>query len=390
MSGVYSSSSSSSSGPANAGAHIDSPEAAMARIAQLESQLASANATLASTNAEGNRIVALYQAEKAKVQQQAAAAAASRVKVPTVPQFRGEIGFSVDGWLRRLVKHFEFYGEVNFPHDESRIKYAVMFLEGAAMDWWDGLTVADKNKITTWELFVETLYSRFRPMQAATVARIRLAGLKQTGSVAAFINIFQKELTPIRDMSVSDQLHYFRQGLKPQIAQRVLEKLPKSLHEAMDIAILADAHLSKSGINAPQYYQSYNRTGASSSRPAASGNGDAMDISNITTVGVGEDSVRFHREEDDSPPPTDPASVLREYNRMKVELKKFQAQAAISALGSAAAASSSSSSSSNRSSTRIPVSKEEFDYCWKNRLCLKCKKPNHAARDCRSAYQPLN
>jgi hypothetical protein len=76
---------------------------------------------------------------------------------------------------------------------------------------------------------------------------------------------------------------------------------------------------------------------------------------------------------------------MRELGRMKVELKKFQTQASISALGSSA----SSSSSSSNSGTRVSVSKEEFDHCWKNRLCLNCKKASHVARDCRSKYQPL-
>ena len=206
---------------------------ALAHIANLEAQLVSTNSQLANANAEGKRVVGLYQAEVAKSQQQAtavntapttnaatvaatvaAAAAVNRVKVPTVPQFKGEIGFSVDGWLRRLVKHFDFYGAASFPNNESKIKFAVMFLEGAAMDWWDGLTDADKSGITTWDLFVETLYSRFRPLQASMVARMRLGALKQTGGVSAYINLFQRELTPIRDMSVADQMHYFRQGLK--------------------------------------------------------------------------------------------------------------------------------------------------------------------------------
>lgn len=359
---------------------------AVAHIANLEAQLATATQQLASANSEGRRYVALYDAEKAKsvTQQQsisaATAAAVNRVKVPAVPQFKGEIGYSVDGWLRRLVKHFDFYGAVSFPNDESKIKFAVMFLEGAAMDWWDGLTAADKSRIITWELFIETLYSRFRPIQAATVARMRLGSLKQTGGVSAYINLFQRELTPIRDMSVADQMHYFRQGLKPLIAQRVLEKLPKTLHEAMDMAILADAHFSKSGAHAPQYFQ-YNRGGGSSSRAAPTSSSSDMDLTNINNVS-GEEEVKFHMEEDSPSPPND---MMREFNRMKGELKKYQAQAAISALGSAAAASSSSVAKS-----RVPVSKEEFDHCWKNRLCLNCKKPNHRASECRGTYKPLN
>ena len=141
--------------------------AALAHIAALEAQLAASNAQLAKANSEGNQVLSLLNAEKVKSQQQVAISSRMGVKVPIVPQFKGEVGFGVDGWLRRLVKQFEFYGPQIFPSEESRIRFAVMYLEGGAMDWWDKILQADKDKIVTWDLFVEALYSRFRPMQAS-------------------------------------------------------------------------------------------------------------------------------------------------------------------------------------------------------------------------------
>lgn len=354
--------------------------AALAHIAGLEAQLASSNALLAKANSEGNQVLSLLNAEKAKSQQQAVINSRMGVKVPIVQQFKGEVGFGVDSWLRRLTKQFEYYGPLVFPNDESRIRFAVMYLEGGAMDWWDKILQSDKDKIVTWDLFVEALYSRFRPMQASTVARLRLAALKQTGHVSAYVTLFQKELTPISDMSNADQIFNFRQGLKSHIALRVLEKMPKTLHEAMDIAILADAHTSKAGIGImPHFYQ--NRGGASSSshtQRSAAANPNDMDLSNINQDDTIK-SLTFHEEESSSSSPAQ-TDMMREFHRMKGELKKFQAEAAISALGS----------SSSSSSSRVQVSKEEFEYCFKNRLCLKCKKPNHTAKDCRSKYQALN
>ena len=378
------SSSSSSSSPPPVSVGFTAQEA-VTHIQDLETQLAQANK-------DGNRLLAAYNAEKAALAVEKAksfAGAISRVKTPVVPSFRGEIGFGVDSWLRRLLKQFDFYGGTTFPDEESRIRYAVMFLDGPAMDWWDGLSDTEKARLVTWKLFVEALYSRFRPMQASTVARMRLSALKQTGSVSAFINVFQRELTPISDMSEADRMHYFRAGLKPQIAQRVLEKLPKTLHEAMDMAILADAHFSKT--TAPLFYNSYNRSntggnGSSSQRAATAGSSD-MDLSNVNGDDSTDESLRppvFHEEETaPSSAPGSQVNMMRELNRMKAEVKKYQAQAAISAFGS-------SSSSSSSSSARTPVSKEVFDYCWKNRLCLKCKKPGHVASECRSKVQPLN
>ena len=91
---------------------------------------------------------------------------------------------------------------------------------------------------------MERLRERYRPMQAAVVARERLRRLKQTGSVSAYADVFQKELTPIKDMSASDQVFNFVSGLSNvAVANKVREKEPKSLHEAMDIAVRAEVFL---------------------------------------------------------------------------------------------------------------------------------------------------
>jgi hypothetical protein len=313
---------SSSSSPAQ----FDSA-GALAHISNLEAQLASATAQLTQANAEGNRVVSLLNAEKAKLQQQVTANSRINVKVPVVQQFKGEVGFSIDTWLRRLQKQFEFYGPAVFPSEDSRIRYAVMHLEGAAMDWWDKILQSDKDKIVTWDLFVEALHSRFRPMQASHVARLRLSTLKQTGTVSAYVNVFQRELTPITDMGTADQIFFFRQGLKPYIAQRVLEKVPKTLHEAMDIAILADAHTSKTGTGvASHFYQSRNGNGLSSSNRHATTGPSDMDLSAIN-----HDEIKaptFHEEESSSSSPGQ-TDMIREFNRMKSELKKVQTEAAI-------------------------------------------------------------
>jgi len=36
------------------------------------------------------------------------------------------------------------------------------------------------------------------------------------------------------------------------------------------------------------------------------------------------------------------------------------------------------------------LSQEEFSYCQRNRLCLKCKEPGHTARYCNKPVKPLN
>ena len=130
-----------------------------------------------------------------------------------------------------------------------------------------------------------------------------------------------------------------RTGLKSHIALRVLEKLPKTLHEAMDIAILADAHTSKA--TAPLVYNGFYRSNTagngSSSQRAATAESNDMDLSNVNGDDSTDESLRppvFHEEESSSSSaPGSQDNMMREFNRMKAEVKKYQAEAAISAFG---------------------------------------------------------
>jgi hypothetical protein len=337
-------------------------------------------ATLEASNAQGHALVAQLQAKL-----QASGARSAHVKVPPIPSFSGAVGFGVDNWLRSLSKHFVFYGTSTCPDDPSRIRLAVMYLEGPAMDWWEH--EPRKEQIVDWAEFVDRLHSRFRPMQAATVARHRIAALKQTGTASAYANIFQKELTPITDMSSADKIFFFRQGLKPALAQKVLEKNPKTLHEAMDIAITADANFRGSAMLSG--VRSY--TGNSSYRSAPPSE-VAMDLSNLAS-GEAEDDFTmptFHEEEPESVSAM-PTAFLREYQEMKAAIQKLTAQQrfqqSLSAVvGHHSKGGKKSSSSSSSKGSRVPgISNDEFRRCWDNRLCLLCKKPDHIAANCPTA-----
>ena len=331
---------------------------AMERIASLEA-----------SNAQGHALVAQLQAKL-----QASGARSAHVKVPPIPSFSGAVGFGVDNWLRSLMKHFVFYGTSTFPDDASRVRLAVMYLEGPAMDWWEH--EPRKEQIVDWAEFVARLHARFRPMQAATVARHRLANLKQTGSASAYAGIFQRELTPITDMSPADKIFFFRQGLKPALAQKVLEKNPQSLHEAMDIAITADANFR--GAVMLSGARSYNRGSSSADVP--------MDLSNVAVDQEDEIPMpTFHEDESESVGSL-PASFLREYKEMKAAIQKLTVQQRVQQSISAVVGHRAKVKKSSKKNGRVPnISNEEFKYCWDNHLCLVCKKPGHIAPNCPTA-----
>ena len=213
------------------------------------------NAQMKAAGAELEKKVQALEAEKAALfaaqRNSGSSSSVSSVshghpKGPTPPEFHGTKtgGYEIDSWVRDMRVQFSFYGARVFPDDTAKVRHAAMFLKGRAAEWWD---TEDKSTgvENSWDQFVERLRERYRPMQAAVVARERLRRLKQTGTVSAFADVFQKELTPIKDMSASDQIFNFVSGLSSvAVANKVREKEPKTLHEAMDAAVRADVFLS--------------------------------------------------------------------------------------------------------------------------------------------------
>jgi hypothetical protein len=252
-----------------------------AAVAELSAALAR-NAQMQAAGTALQQQVAALEAEKAALLAQASrngAAGASgsngssgghgHPKGPTPPEFHGTKtgGYEIDSWVRDMRIQFAFYGARVFPDDAAKVRHAAMFLKGRAAEWWDA---EDKSSgvESNWERFVERLRERYRPMQAAVVARERIRRLKQTGSVSAYADVFQKELTPIKDMSASDQIFNFVTGLSSVVvANKVREKEPKSLHEAMDIAVRAEVFLAAGRFG--QGHSGFGHRGAASSQPAA-------------------------------------------------------------------------------------------------------------------------
>jgi hypothetical protein len=168
----------------------------------------------------------------------------SRPKGPSPPEFSGSKqslqGREVDAFLREMAKFFSYYS-AEFPDDASRVRYATLFLKGAAAEWWDALDKVDGVE-HDWDKFVECMRERYRPMVAAEVARKQIYSLRQTGTVSAWCDLFLKVLTSIDDMSDADQVYLFVQGLKrSEVANEVRKARPKTLHAAMLEAVRADA-----------------------------------------------------------------------------------------------------------------------------------------------------
>ena len=216
---------------------------------------------------EGARVVAEKEALAAKLA--TVGQGGKGLRPPPVPLFHGAMGYEIDVWVREMNEQFEFEPLVYPANDEMlRVRTAARYLKGTAADWWHH---EDKSSITTWDAFVDRLYGRFRPMQQAEFARTRLKHLRQTGGVSAYCNLFQREIAPIKNMHVDEQLFWFKEGLDVRIRAEIIKREPKTLHAAMDDAVKIEAYLGNArgpGLPfAPRagYGQSYTRHGAGAS-----------------------------------------------------------------------------------------------------------------------------
>jgi len=347
----------------NASAASAAPVLDLATALQLNAQMQAAGAEL-------QQKVAALEQEKASLlaQQQAARSAASSAgasqklaypKGPTPPKFNGSKtgGFEVDSFQRGMETVFRYYAHA-FPTGASKVLYASMYLEDRAEQWWaaqDKSTGVDQD----WDLFIERLRERYRPMQAAVVARERLRRLKQTGHVSAYADLFQKEMTPITDMAHSDQVFNFVSGLSnPAVANKVREKEPKTLHAAMDIAVRAELFLTPGGRpNHSGYFRQGGGAPANGSVP--------MDVN----------AIQEFDEQDtaDHPPAQGPAGIPSDAALATMLAKMDElVQHRVNAMFK-----------KNPSSDRVPGLKQnDIEKLRSEGRCFRCKQKGHNKSEC--------
>jgi hypothetical protein len=312
----------------------------------------------------------LYAAQQAIASQGSSSSAPRTAELPRIRQpstFAGAMGFSVDDWLSEMTQQFAYYG-AKFPDHASCIRFAASFFTGAALHWWEHME--DRSSLVDWNVFKERLHTRFRPVQAAMLARQRLGKLSQRvgQTVNQYTGSFQMILTPIADMGDADQVHHYVNGLVGPIAAKVWERHPKTLKEAIDYAVSVEAmqHYGRAAMNA-----SY-RGGSSSSSSSAHHTSAPMEISVNNLETSADDPEEKYPAASSS---SDPLSAI---------LAKMEAmEHRLNALSSSSSSSGSGSSRPPRSAGLIPgLQPDEIARMQKEGLCFRCKKKGHMKNEC--------
>lgn len=218
-------------------------------LTDLDSKLAAAQQQSAAAQQEAAA------ARQQVIAHQPHAAATGRPFKPTNPEnFDGTSkNLSVGDWLFQCRCFFEAVGLQD--DNPERTRFAAALLRGAASKWWKQATEAADGglapKIHLWTDFVPAIKTRFETINSDQVARDRLADLRQFGSVMQYISIFQQVTNEITDISPSELLHRFLNGLKRTIRLDVemyrLSHPDLTLAGAMNVAQRADAARSKYG-----------------------------------------------------------------------------------------------------------------------------------------------
>jgi hypothetical protein len=290
---------------------------------------------------------------------------APRAELPRIRQpssFAGTMGFAVDDWIGEMLQQFAYYG-ARFPDGASQVRFAVAFLSGPALHWWEH--EADRATLADWSEFVRRLHARFRPVQAAMLARQKLGKLSQRAgqSVNQYTSAFQITLTPITDMGDADQVHHYVNGLLGVVAAKVWERHPTTLKEAIDFAVSVEAMSNYGRAALPSGHRSSSYAGGASHHTSA-----PMEVNHM----LGDPEEKY----DEPPAERDPmAIILAKMESMEHRLN------ALNHSGGSPYSSSSASYNPDRSKI-LGLKPGDLARLRKEGRCFRCKSKDHMKNEC--------
>jgi hypothetical protein len=132
-------------------------------------------------------------------------------------------------WVQKL----DTYLQLNPMREMEAIRFATMYLEGKAHDWWyHGLTTLGHNQIVSYPEFTQRLMDRFDQGDPELHFR-ELTQLKQTGTTEMYIEEFQRLAVMVQDISPTRLMMLFTEGLMEPLKGWVKAFKPTNLQEAI-------------------------------------------------------------------------------------------------------------------------------------------------------------
>ena len=137
------------------------------------------------------------------------------IKPPKPDFFKGKRdALEINTWIDQIERYAEFFSVLD---GMERVNFAVFYLSGSARDWWTNRSGVLRESIKGWTDFVKELKIAFYPLDHERSVMDRLEKLSQKGSVAAYVEKFERLRTQVN--GISDELwkRYFIKGLQSHI-----------------------------------------------------------------------------------------------------------------------------------------------------------------------------
>lgn len=116
---------------------------------------------------------------------------------------------------------------------KKQVAYALSCCQGGTAGSWAAGKVAyyAANQWPTWAEFVADFKKQFQPADAMTTAIARMASLRQTGPVTEYNSEFRKLVAAANISQVPLVKHYYCDGLKGPLKQKVMSVDPGTLND---------------------------------------------------------------------------------------------------------------------------------------------------------------
>jgi hypothetical protein len=119
------------------------------------------------------------------------------------------------------------------------------FLEGPLSKWWYSQVAQTGDEVgggfSGVSEMEKSLIQEFCGRTPAEQARLNLDKARQKTTVLKYANYFREQLLELPHRHEEDNVHDFQRGLRPSIHKEVALKNPKTLHEAIQAALRAEA-----------------------------------------------------------------------------------------------------------------------------------------------------
>jgi len=152
-----------------------------------------------------------------------------RAAKPNKPSlFSGKSG-TIEAWC----SHMDAYASVSEPDEACRI--ACTYLDGEAFTWWQSYSAA--TSVPDWDTLRTCVIRRFNPLNKVQAARNKLHSWRQLKDVGGSNKTFLSIVMDIPDITESEKLDRYNNGLKRAIWEPLCIRTYDNLE-----SLMTDAH----------------------------------------------------------------------------------------------------------------------------------------------------